>query len=277
MASTELMLDQVIAAGTTSTTVTAIDKEYQFNARDDEAKYNEVMKPWDIGSDGEQFEFKCYTKWTPPKVKVKQSCWTKLKKALCGSCMMTKTNPKGWATAVYHKKGSDRLMIKRNNFEFSRRPKDMKACCCMRLCCQCDSNCIPIQEHESLDMVTQSIPIQSIFFVERNVTQKGDVLDPAGCCACLIRCLCCCCVSCCYTEIPSMTNYSEISIGYNRSNESNKIHHDKHSDRRSDETTDYITLILEANQSYNLHRYLNDILDKTAPRKDVLVDSGLPR
>merc|ERR1712003_238396 len=42
-------------------------------------------------------------------------------------------------------------------------------------------------------------------------------------------------------------------------------------------TQDYITLTLDANQSFNLHRYLNDILDKTAPREDVVVDSGLPR
>lgn len=269
MTSTELMLGQVVAAGTT-------DKEYQFNARADEAKYNEVMKPWEIGSDGAQFEFKCYTKWTPPKVKVKKSCWTKLREALCGCCVPAKMKPTGWTTSVYHKKGSDRLMIKRNVLGLSRRLKDMKACCCMRLCC-CDSACIPTQDHESLDMVTQSIPIQSIFFVERNVTQKGEIYKPIGCCACLIRTFCCCCVSCCYTEKPSMTNYSEISIGYNRSNESNKIHHDDHSNRRSKKTADYITLILEANQSYNLHRYLNDILDKTAPRMDVFIDSGLPR
>merc|ERR1712181_21085 len=42
-------------------------------------------------------------------------------------------------------------------------------------------------------------------------------------------------------------------------------------------TQDYITLTLDANQSFSLHRYLNDILDKTAPREDVVVDSGLPR
>lgn len=229
---------------------------YNFHALKDTGAYDEVMKPWENSEN--EFAFSCCTDYEDASIK----------------CM----------TTVYHKAGSDRLVIKRRTLQTVMKPQGVKASCLMKLCCCLCAPwpcCVGQEAHETLDMVTQSVPIQSIFFVERNVTQKGDVIKPKGCCACLCRSLCCCFVSCCFKKVPDMANYSEISIGYNRSNESDMM---KNGDGgllggggHKAKTQDYITLTLDANQSFNLHRYLNDVLDKTAPREDVVVDSGLPR
>jgi hypothetical protein len=245
--------------------------DYNFHALKDTGAYDEVMKPWE-NKDIEQgeFMFHCCTDYKDPAPK--KSCCT------FSCCTKKEDEPIKCMTTVYHKAGSDRLVIKRRTLQKVMKPEGLKASCLLKLCCfPCYpwSCCVGQEAHETIDMVTQSLPIQSIFFVERNVTQKGDVEKPKGCCAFLCRPF----VSCCFNKVPDMANYSEISIGYNRSNESEMM---KNGDGgllsgHKAETQDYITLTLYANQSFNLHRYLNDILDKTAPREDVVVDSGLPR
>ena len=235
----------------------AKEADYRFKDIDDAGKYDDVMKPWE--KQNTRFALDV------PVGDFAFSCCSEL--------------PTGdWTNSVFHKTGADRLIIKRRHLVTETKPKNLKASIWMEVCC-CPCKpwkcCIPQQIHESHDMVTQSVPIQSIFFVERNVMQLGDTILPKGCCACLCRSLCCCMMKCCFKAIPPMDNYSDISIGYNRSNESNKMHNDE--GKHSAKTQDYITITLLANQAFNLHRYINAILDKTVPREDIVVDSGLPR
>jgi len=269
--------------------------DYNFHSLKDTGAYDEVMKPWEnhgIGQNDE-FAFSCCTDYEQT-IFEDMSCCSCSALSSCLSCCSVKSCLSSmccWCpaptskdatikrmTTVYHKAGSDRLVIKLRTLQTVMKAQGVKASCLLKLCCfpfwpwAC---CVGQEAHDTLDIVTQSIPIQSIFFVERNVTQKGDVAKPEGCCASM----CMPCASCCFYQVPDMANYSQISIGYNRSNESEMMKNDEGGllSGLKEKTQDYITLTLDANQSFNLHRYLNDILDKTAPREDVVVDSGLPR
>ena len=100
------------------------------------------------------------------------------------------------------------------------------------------------QSHNFI-MVSQSIPINSIFYVDRQVEQQSQLRGSF-------------CGSCCSKEEETRTHYSTISIGYNRSNLSDKFN-------ASASTKDFITITLVSNQAYNLHQYLNCIIDGTHP------------
>lgn len=94
-------------------------------------------------------------------------------------------------------------------------------------------------------MVSQSIPVNSIFYVDRQVEQQSELRGVS-------------CGSCCFKQEEARTHYSTISIGYNRSNLSDKFN-------ASASTKDFITVTLVSNQAYNLHQYLNCIIDGTHP------------
>mmetsp|Transcript_41216 Transcript_41216/g.36398 ORF Transcript_41216/g.36398 Transcript_41216/m.36398 type:complete len:309 (-) Transcript_41216:117-1043(-) len=94
-------------------------------------------------------------------------------------------------------------------------------------------------------MISQSIPINSIFYVDRQVEQQSQLKGRS-------------CGSCCSKQEEEKINYSTISIGYNRSNLSDKFN-------ASASTKDFITVTLVSNQAYNLHQYLNCIIDGTHP------------
>eukprot|EP01083_Nonionella_stella_P018518 51576_1 len=107
----------------------------------------------------------------------------------------------------------------------------------------------------NFDLVTQSIPIASIFFVERTVEQTEEADQ-----------------CCCEKPEEKQVHHTDISIGYNRSNLSTKLN-------GSASTEDYITFSLDSNQAYNLHQYINCIIDGSHPQfnGNVAIGAGSPQ
>jgi len=245
-----------------------------FQPREDTGNYDENMKPWE--ADGQNYSFACCTEYST-------QAGTKKKGCCCGVAEKSQNVETKWVHTVYHKTGSNRIIVKKREAASSLEkaknnpmtkwavlvailgillavsgaayPDDgevekqrnmliiaggIMIIVSFFLCIfgfQGKNNFVRDQE-----MVTQSIPIKSIFFVERTVSQKEEAATKS------------CCGGKEKTDI-----YSDISIGYNRSNLSSRL-------QTSASKKDFVTFSLMANQAYNLHQYINCIIDGTHPQ-----------
>ena len=100
----------------------------------------------------------------------------------------------------------------------------------------------------SYSFTTQSIPINSIFWVDRKLT----VVEENQCCQ--IEC-------CCPEQTDIDKNFSTITIGFNRNVMSNSFNQTTFvAPSNKDTNLDQVTIKLENNQAYNLHQYLDGIM-----------------
>jgi len=253
----------------------------------DTNNYEEDMEPWLRDPNAAQnYLFRCMTINSDIELAVKD-----------GGCCKGKAESKASAkeqTTVYHKLNSKRLIIKKKEHESTMKQMKKNPCLVFAILLTIVGVILLIvaislsggdedtnnyyQEEESEDpggyygggivliiigivlcfvgkkgatqsdefvMISQSIPLNSIFYVDRKVEQESQLKANS-------------CGSCCANEKSKLTNYSTISIGYNRSNLSDKFN-------ASASTKDFITVTLVSNQAYNLHQYLNCIIDGTHP------------
>lgn len=259
----EPLIYTVVAPNQQQPMNTPISSGFIFRQREDTKNYEEDMTPWLRDPNAaSNYQFMCSTEYID-ELKQQGGC------ACCSGKKVAKDTDKE-QTSVYHKTNSKRLIIKRKQHESQLRKIKKNPCVMFALFCIIVAIVLFIAagdrgvlygvgavllilglvlcfcgkggsvQNDVFVMVTQSIPINSIFYVDRYVEQ--DVKnDQCGCC-----------------QQEEMIHYSTISIGYNRSNLSEKFN-------LTANTKDFVTLKLVSNQAYNLHQYLNYVIDGTHP------------
>ena len=246
-------------------------KERQENGPWRQIKYDEVMQPWENNEN--EFHFKCWTEYNV-KTEIQSQSIRNLEQQQNKGSLSLSTG-----TSVYHRKKSDRLIIKKREkasiFALTRQnPNGWVAfaiivvgiliilygfvdfsltaiiagfiimisgisvpCCCNK------SKTNALSEFV---YTTQSIPINSIHFVDRQLETYDANAVQNQCCSC-----------CCGTNAQISIKFSQVTIGFNRSNISKAFG----ITGLATNSEDTVTVRLRCIDAYNLQQYLNGILD----------------